>query len=66
MQQRLGMIKALFARNRTHAETADVFDAAVLDQMRDDVKGLADIFAVLLLEIRNRTGQLAPGRDFAR
>ena len=66
MQHRFAAIKAFLDRQRTHAEAADLFDAAVMHQVRHDIECLADVFAVVTFYIRQTVDQVSPARDFPR
>src|ERR1019366_3321697 len=54
------------SRNRAHAEAADVFDAALLDEVRNDVEGLVEVLQVVRLEVGNGAQHSAPCADLAR
>jgi len=51
MQDQLGVVEVRFARDGTHADAADVFDAALLDEVGDDAKGFFEVLAVLILDV---------------
>src|ERR1017187_1403943 len=65
MQEDLGVVEVRLAGNRAHAEAADVFDAALLDEVRDHVNGLVEVVAVFSFEIGDGSEEAAPGADLA-
>src|ERR1035441_8067681 len=65
MQERLRVVEVGLSRNRAHAEAANVFDAALLDEVRNDVEGLVEVLQVVRLEVGNGPQDSAPGADLA-
>src|ERR1035437_5333079 len=66
MQERLRVVEVGLARNRAHAQATDVFDAALLDEVGDDVEGLVEVVQVVRLEVGNGAEYSPPGADLAR
>src|SRR6516162_177674 len=66
MEHDLGMIAVGFPGDRTHAEAADVFDAAILDDVCDHVERLAKNGAFTWAEVGNAVSHAAIVRDFGR
>src|SRR3982750_3696078 len=66
MKQGLGIVEALFAGDRTHAEAADIFDAGRADQVCDDVDGFVEVFTILRFDAGNGAKTLADIRDLVR
>src|ERR1035441_10550612 len=66
MQERLQVVEVGLSRNRAHSCAADVFDAALLDEVGDDVEGLVEVLQVVRLHVGNGAEHSAPGADLAR
>src|ERR1039458_10223199 len=64
--ERLQVVEVGLSRNRAHAQAADVFDAALLDEVGDDVEGLVEVLQVVRLEVGNGAEYSAPGADLDR
>src|SRR5208282_4134127 len=63
MQDQLGVVEVRFARDGTHADAADVFDAALLDEVRDNGKDAVEVLAVIGLDVGYRVKEAAPSAD---